>query len=129
MYPKNAVTLAMAVRPGDSLTATVTFKSSSSFVLTLANNTTNVSFQTTQSSRKARRNSVEWIMEGPSNVLSNFGTVPFSAASATISGKNGNLGSFTNANPITMVTSQGAVRAAPSSVTSGTSFSVTWKHS
>jgi len=128
MYPKSLVTLSMAVHPGDSITGVVKY-SSSSFTLTLTDNTTHVSFTTTQSSRKAQRSSIEWIMEGPSSgLLSDFGAVPFSAASGTISGKTAGLSSFTNAQPITMVTKSGAVRAQPSGVSSN-AFSVAWKHS
>jgi hypothetical protein len=53
---------------------------------------------------------------------------PFSSASATISGQTGGLGSFANADPITMVSQQGVTRAVPSGVTGGSSFGVTWQH-
>ncbi len=129
MYPKPLVGLGLAVRPGDSFTGEVTRSSSGAFVLKLTKNTTKASFQTTQTSKKARRTSVEWVMEGPSNgLLSNFGTQPFSGASATISGLTRNLGSFGNAERITMVTNQGVARAVPSAISGGTAFSVAWKH-
>jgi hypothetical protein len=129
MYPKSLVLLGLAVHPGDSFTGQVTRAASGAFVLKLTNNTTRASFQTTQSSKRARRTSVEWVMEGPSNgLLSNFGTEPFSAASATISGSTRNLGSFGNAERITMVTSQGVARAVPSAISGGTAFSVSWRH-
>ena len=129
LYPKPLVGLGLAVHPGDSFTGEVTSASSGAFVLKLTNNTTKASFQTTQSLKRARRSSVEWIVEGPSNgLLSNFGSVPFSAASATINGSTGNLGSFSNADRITMVTNQGVPRAVPSTISGGTSFSVTWRH-
>ena len=128
MYPKSLVVIGLAVHPGDSFTGEVT-RSGSSYVLKLTNNTTKTSFQTTQNSKRARASSVEWVLEGPSNgPLSNFGTQPFSAASATISGKTGNLGSFGNADRITMVNSQGETRAVPSSISGGTSFNVDWRH-
>jgi Peptidase A4 family len=130
MYPKGLVTLSLAVHPGDSFTGEVTGSSSGNFVLTLRNgNTGALLFQTTQSSKRARRSSVEWIMEGPSSgLLSNFGSVPFGAASATIGGTTANLGSL-NPDRITMVTNQGVPRAVPSPVSGGTSFSVSWQHS
>lgn len=131
MYPKSLVTVSIPVRAGDSFTAEVTYKGSSSFLLKLTNTTTGSIFQTTQSSRKAKRTSVEWIMEGPSGSgLSNFGSIGFSSAAATISGKTGSIGAFAGADPITMVTNGGLTRALPSSLTSsGSAFSVTWKHS
>jgi Peptidase A4 family len=128
MYPKSLVQLTMAVHPGDSFTGTVKYTSGSSFALTLTDNTTKATFTTTQSARKAARSSVEWIMEGPSNgLLSDFGSVSFSAASATIGGQTGGLSSFPGAQAITMVTNSGVVRAQPSAV-SGNAFSVAWKH-
>ncbi len=128
MYPKSLVKLSMTVHPNDSLTGEVTY-TGSGFVLKLTDNTTNTTFQTTQSSKKAQRTSVEWIMEGPSTgTLSDFGTVPFSAAAATIGGQTGSLGSFSGAQAITMVNKQGTVRAAPSSISGGSAFSVAWQH-
>jgi hypothetical protein len=127
MYPKSLVTIPMPVSPGHVYTGSVTY-SSGSFVLKLKDETNGATYQTTQSSRKARRSSVEWIMEGPSNgLLSNFGTVSFSSASATIGGVVVNPSS-SNAQAITMVTNGGAPRAVPSSP-SGGSFSVAWTHS
>jgi len=128
MYPKSLVTIPipMTVDSGDSFTGEVTY-TAGAYELRLTNNSTGASFQTTQTSKKAKRSSVEWIMEGPSRgLLTNFGTAPFSAASATINSHTGSLGSFTNAQPITMVTRAGATRAAPSAVSGGTAFSVNW---
>jgi hypothetical protein len=128
MYPKKLFTIGIPVRSGDSFTGEVTSTSATTFILRLTNNTTGASFQTTQTTRKARRSSVEWIMEGPSSgLLTNFGSVGFSSASATVNGQTANLGSLSNAQPITMVTGQGATRALPSSA-SGGAFSVTWQH-
>jgi hypothetical protein len=129
MYPKSLVSLGLAVHPGDSFTGEVTGGSSGDFILKLTNNTTKASFQTTQRSKRTRRSSVEWVLEGPSSgLLSNFGSQPFSAASATIDGSTRTLGSFGNIEPITMVNNQGAARAVPSAISGGTSFSVAWQH-
>jgi hypothetical protein len=111
MYPKSLVQLAMTVAPGNSFTGEVTYNGNSTFTLRLTNNSTGVTYSTTQTSRKAKRSSVEWIMEGPSNgLLSDFGQVPFTATSATISGV---TSSVTAASTITMVNNAGTVRAAP----------------
>jgi hypothetical protein len=132
MYPKSLVVInTVPVSPGNRFTAQVTANPANrSFTMTLTNTSTGNSFTTTQSSRKARRSSVEWVMEGPSNgLLTNFNTVGFSSASASISGVvNGNLGSFSNREPITMVNQQGIQRAVPTAVSGGTSFSVNWLH-
>jgi hypothetical protein len=128
MYPKKLFTIVIPVRPGDSFTGEVTSTSPTTFALRLTNNTSGASFQTTQTTRKAQRSSAEWIMEGPSSgLLTNFGSVGFSAASATINGQTANLGSLPNAQPITMVTQSGTPRATPSQV-SGGGFSVSWQH-
>jgi hypothetical protein len=132
MYPKSLVVISsISVTPGDSYTGTVTY-ASGVFTLSLTDNSTRTSFSTRQAAKASvKRSSVEWIMEGPSSgSLTNFGSVPFSGASATIGGVTGKLGSspLPNASPITMVTNNGTPRAVPSSPPSGGSFSVTWQH-
>lgn len=129
MYPKSLVKVPVAVTPGNSFTGEVTANSNSSFTLRLTDNSTGQSFSTTQSSKKAQRTSVEWIVEGPSNgLISNFGTDPFSSASATINGTTAGLSAFGSAaQPITLVNSAGTVRAQPSAV-SGNGFTDTWLH-
>lgn len=133
MYPKSLVQLRLAVHPGDNFTGQVTY-ASGSFTLTLTDNTTGVTSTTRQSSNKAARSSVEWIMEGPANTgLTSFGSIPFgsvpnSTDSATINGQAAPLSSFTNPQQITMTTNSGAVRALPSGL-SNSAFGETWKHS
>jgi hypothetical protein len=126
MYPKSLVKLSMAVHPRDSLTGIVTYVGGSSFTLKLTDNSTGASFTTTQTDSKATRTSVEWIMEGPaSGILSDFGSVTFSAASATIGGQTAGLSAFAGAHPITMVGPTGTTRAQPSAL-SASGFSVAW---
>jgi Peptidase A4 family len=83
----------------------------------------------------ASLSSAEWIAEAPSMCaqscrelpLTNFGTVDFSNASANGSAINGSTWSF---DPLTMVSGNGTVKAAPSTLDpTGSSFSVTWHHS
>jgi hypothetical protein len=129
MYPKSLVQISgVRVQPGDSFTGEVTYAGGTSYQLTLTNNTTGQSFSTSQSA-SAARSSVEWIMEGPSSgTLTNFGTVGFTGASATISSQTGTLGSYgSTADPITMVGKRGIQRAVPGAV-SGDAFSVDWLH-
>jgi Peptidase A4 family len=126
MYPKSLVVISMAVHPMDSFTGTVVY-SGSSFTLTLTDNTTRASFSTVQVAKSAARSSVEWIMEGPSNgLLSNFGSVQFSGASATIGGQ---PASPAGAQPITMVNAAGTTARAVPNLSSANSFGVTWEHS
>ena len=129
MYPKSAVTAALSVRPGDSITGTVSY-AAGLFTLSLKDNNTGASFSTVQTSKKATRSSVEWIVEGPSNgLLSDFDSVPFSGASAAINGQTASLGSLAGEYPITMQTASVAPRAVSSAITGGNAFSVSWQHS
>jgi peptidase A4-like protein len=131
MYPKPLnVISSVPVIPNHSYTAEVTSTSPSTYLLKLTDNSTNPvkSFSVTQTSKKAKRSSVEWVMEGPSSgLLTNFGTVNFTAASATIGGQTKSVADFgAAADPITMINSQGATRAAPFGL-SGSSFGVRWQ--
>ena len=128
MYPKFPVNLSLAIRPGDSITGSVTTNGSGRFTLTIRDNTTGGSFTTTQTLKKARLASAEVIAEAPSGSggvlpLTNFGTASFSAA--TVNGVA--IGSF-NPDKIDMV-SGGVTKAQTSALSGGTSFSVAWKHS
>jgi hypothetical protein len=128
MYPKKlAIISAIKVHPGDGFTATVSY-ASGGFTMALTDTTTGAHFATTQSSNKTQRSSVEWIMEGPSSGnLTDFNSISFTSASATIGGQTVSPGSA-NADPITMVTSQGTPRAIPG-LNGRSAFGVTWQHS
>jgi Peptidase A4 family len=129
MYPKYPVYLNLTVRPGDQLSAAVTY-SRGSFTLTISDATAARpwTFTTTQRLRSAQLLSAEVIVEAPSSrsgvlPLANFGTVSITASTA-----NGqHLGAF-SPEMLTMVASDGTVKAQPSSLANGTDFSVTWKH-
>ena len=129
MYPKSTVVIpAITVHAGDKFTATVSY-ASGVFTMTLDDTTTGKSYSITQTSKKAKRSSVEWIMEGPSRGnLTNFGSLSFTSPSATIGGQTVTPDSA-GADPITMVTKQGADRAVPSLVGKNGAFGVTWQHS
>jgi hypothetical protein len=128
MYPKFPVTLSLPVKPGDSISASVTTSGNGKFTLTITNNTARATYQTTQTLKRAKLASAEVIAEAPSGSggvlpLTNFGTASFSAA--TVNGAS--IGSW-NPDRIDMV-SNGVTKAATSALSGGTSFSVTWKHS
>lgn len=135
MYPKASVTIrALTIRPGDVISAEVNYSSSrksSGFTLTLKDVTTGKSFSTLMKSN-AKRSSAEWVVEAPWSggvlPLANFGTVPFSSASATINGHTGGISDAAWQNdPITMVSSSGHTLAVPSALSlAGSSFSDTW---
>jgi Peptidase A4 family len=127
MYPKYPVNLSLPVRPGDSLSASVTTSGNGHFTLTITNNTAHATYQTTQTLKRAKLASAEVIAEAPSGSggvlpLTNFGTASFS--SATVNGQS--IGSW-NPDRIDMV-ANGVTKASTSALSGGTSFSVTWKH-
>ena len=102
----------------------MSFVGAGSYRLTLADTNTGQSFATTQKLPSAKRASAEAIVEAPSSggvlPLANFGTATFAGVSA-----NGAALATFNPEPITMVNSSGAVKAAPSAI-SGGNFSVKW---
>jgi hypothetical protein len=127
MYPKFPVNLSLAVRPGDSISGSVTTDGAGHFTLTISDSSTGQSFTTTQRLPRARLASAEAIAEAPSGSggvlpLTNFGTVGFSAT--TVNGQP--IGNF-GPDKIDMV-SGSTVKAQTSTLSSGTNFSVTWKH-
>ena len=128
MYPKFPTNLSLTIRPGDSISASVTTDGRGSFNLTITNNSTGQTFATTQRLKRASLASAEVIAEAPSSSsgvlpLTNFGTAGFSAA--TVNGQA--IGTF-NPDKIDMV-SGSTVKAQTSALSGGTSFSVSWKHS
>ena len=142
MYPAASVDISTTqypVKPGDTLTASVT-RTGTSYTLSMTSSE-GWTFSTTQTGSDAN-SSAEWIAESPSICvlvfcrnaqLSNFGTVTFSSSEAATGGALQPVSSFTtNSGPhdITMTTSSGVTRALPSALsTNGEGFSDTWHHS
>jgi hypothetical protein len=128
MYPKFPVNLSLTIRPGDSISASVTTDGSGHFTLTIRDTTTGGSFSTNQHLSHAKLLSAEAIAEAPSGSggvlpLTNFGTASFSSVMVN----NQSIGAF-NPDRIDMV-SGSTTKATTSALSGGTSFSVTWKHS
>ncbi len=133
LYPKPGWRINKPVSAGDTFAAQVTYASGNKYNLTITN-VGKWSYSTTQTNN-GQRSSAEWVVEAPWSggvlPLANFGTISFSGAQATI---NGHTGTISDSNwqkdPITMVTSDGTVKAQPSGLSpDGTGFSVTWQHS
>jgi hypothetical protein len=127
MYPKFPVNLSLTIRPGDTLSASVTTDGSGSFTLAIRDTTSGRSFTTVQKLRRAKLGSAEVIAEAPSSgsvlPLANFGSVGFSAA--TVNGQP--IGNF-HPDRINMVSGT-TTKATTSALSNGTAFSVTWHHS
>jgi hypothetical protein len=129
----------LAIHPGDKITAEVKY-ANSKFTATITDTTTKKSFSISSKVNSAARSSAEWVTEAPYSggilPLANFGTISWgsdytgvsSTNFATVSGKAGAIGSFgSNVHEMTMVTSNGATKASPSSLsTDGTSFTIMW---
>jgi hypothetical protein len=140
MYPKASVSLSSSkypVKPGDSLSAFVSV-SGKKFTLSISSSR-GWTFTTVKTGTSAlKQSSAEWIAESPEvggslAKLADFGTMGFTSSTAEINGgANEPISSFTakgGPHAITMVTSGGATRAAPSALNpSGNGFTVTWDH-
>lgn len=136
MFPNVSHTISFfTVTPGVTYTAEVQSAGGDNFTLTLSGGGNNPFTLTTPLGLDPSLGSAEWIAEASSMCtkscrelpLTNFGAVNFSGASADGSAINNSAWSF---DPLTMVTSGGTVKAAPSSLDStGSGFSVTWRHS
>jgi len=127
MYPAYPVNFSNTVRPGDHFTSTITASSSKTFTLVLTDSTQGWTRTVTKSLSSAALASAEVIAEAPSSSsgvlpLTNFGTVSFSGATA-------NGQSIGNYSPdrINMV-SGSTTKASTSALSSGSAFTVTWKH-
>jgi hypothetical protein len=129
MLPAVSHTISLKVSPGDSVTVTITQKSTDKWTITLKNNTTGQDFTATETYHSSL-SSVEWIEEAPTGgrrvyPLDNFGTISFTGGSTVVGGKSLTI-SAAGAKPVSMNDSTGAVVAAPSKLASdGKGFTVT----
>jgi len=100
LYPRPPVMLRTVVRPGDTLSATVSV-SKKTVVVRLKNVTTGKLFTKRLHMNRPDLGSAEWVAEAPSGCdyagncstlpLTNFGTVAFSHGTATIKGHKGRI--------------------------------------
>ena len=138
MYPAGMVELPGTVKPGDVVTASVTWLGGGNCSLYMEDPAEGWTYGPVNvgGSSSAQDMSAEWVVEAPSSYsgvlpLADFLTpVEFTGCSATISGATGpiNDSAFTW-DSMTMVTRSGTVKAQPTPLGSGgSSFSVTWSH-
>jgi hypothetical protein len=138
MYPAGSVNLSASqfrVRPGDSLTASVSVVNSR-FTLSLTSSE-GWKFETVrQSSADLHQSSAEWIAEAPAvngstSALSKFAPIRFSRCeAATNNGSATAIASGNRTEHLLDMVSDGGVKMATSSTLSptGNDFSVTWQH-
>jgi len=129
--PQASHPVPLAVHSGDSVTVSITLQpqAQDEWLVAFSNNTTGQTYQVTEHYTSSM-SSVEWIEEAPSTMrgrqlpLDNFGTVNFSAGSATRNGQTVTIAS-TGAQAISMVSSGGQPLARPSALgPDGASFTV-----
>ncbi len=137
MYPAGSVNLNLKIKPGDVITAEVSYIGSNRFTLHITDGSQ--SFSITKKEAGAQRSSAEWIQEAPSSgigvlPLSNFGTIHFSKAQATICGTTGPIDYSawsSKIDEINMVNNAGATKATTGGLTDSgspltSSFSVSY---
>jgi len=130
MLPNVAQQIPVTINGGDSITVSVTERSTNQWQISFKDNTNAQQPYTTTALYFSSLSSAEWIEEAPSNgrrilPLANFGTVDFSGGS-TIENRNHDTIAQSNAQPVIMVNSSGQALATPSSLSSdGASFSIT----
>jgi len=136
MYPTNDIQLVgESVAAGDSVSASVV-RSGDSYTLSVTDSTHSAnSFTTTQTCSDCDNSSAEWVAEAPCCTnsggilpLADFGSWTESGATVTEGSTSGVISSFTD-DEITMVDSAGRVKAQPSALSTGNSFSDTWERS
>jgi hypothetical protein len=130
MFPAFPVNYSNTVRPGDHLSASVTYLGSNNFSLHIADSTQGWSHTVTKSLAGAARSSAEVIVEAPSSSggvlpLADFGTVSLSGSTANGSA----IGNDSGITQITMVNNSGQDKDTCSGLSGGENFSCTWLRS
>jgi hypothetical protein len=126
MYPANPVNFSNTVKPGDSMSASVTFSGTKTYTLVLKDNTRGWTQTITKNQSGLDRSSAEVITEAPSSEsgvlpLADFGTISYSTSSANGSSLGGQ-----SPIAITMINNSGQDKDSTSSIGSGGAFSNTW---
>jgi hypothetical protein len=126
MYPAYPVNFSNTVKPGDAMSASVTFSGSDTYTLVLHDATQGWTQTVVQNESGLDRSSAEVITEAPSSntgvlPLADFGTINYSTSSA-----NGSSLGTQNPVQIIMVDNSGNEKDSTSSISSGGAFSNTW---
>jgi len=126
MYPAYPVNFSNTVRPGDSMSASVTFSGTETYTLVLKDSTQGWTQTITKNQTGLDRSSAEVITEAPSSnsgvlPLADFGTVSYSTSAA-----NGTSLGSQSPTEIVMINNSGADKDSTSSIGSGGAFSNTW---
>jgi hypothetical protein len=126
MYPADPVYYTNTVKPGDTISASVTFSGTETYKLVLTDETQGWTQTQTINETGLDRSSAEVITEAPSSEsgvlpLADFGTVNFGSSDA-----NGTSLGSQSPTEIIMIDSSGADKDSTSAISSGGAFSNTW---
>ena len=125
MYPAAPVYLSSSsypVRAGDSIHASVTHTSGSTYTLAISDTTRGWNYSTNKSLSGARNANAEAIIESPPGKYPNFGTLKFTSVTA-------NGSPIGNYSPVAMDPSaNGVYEAHASALSGGNSFTMTYSH-
>lgn len=126
MFPAFPVNFTNPLSPGDSMSASVTFSSTSTFTLVLKDNTKGWTQTITKNQTGLARSSAEVITEAPSSnsgvlPLADFNTISYSSSTA-----NGTSIGSQSPTSITMVNNSGADKDSTSGINASGGFSNTW---
>jgi hypothetical protein len=126
MFPAAPVNFPNTVRPGDKMTASVTFSGTETYTLVLKDTTEGWTQTVTKNQAGLARSSAEVITEAPSSnsgvlPLADFGTVSYSATSA-----NGASLGTQSPTEIIMIDNSGAQKDSTSAINSAGGFSNAW---
>jgi hypothetical protein len=127
-YPNPSFSFGDTVKPGDTISASVTYEGGSNFEYTLADETQGWSVSTQQTESGAQRSSAEVIIEAPCCTASG-GILPladFGTAHLSNSVVDGSPIGDTSPEQITMVDNSGRDKDTVSSLSSNENFSATW---
>jgi len=129
MYPAYPVNFSNTVRPGDSLSASVTFSGTETYTLVLKDSTQGWTQTITQNETGLARSSAEVITEAPS---SNTGVLPladFVTVTYSVSAANGTSLGTQNPTGIVMINNSGQDKDSTSAINGSGGFSNTWLRS
>jgi peptidase A4-like protein len=126
MYPANPVYYTNTVKPGDAMSASVTFSGTETYTLVLKDTTQGWTQTQTINESGFDRSSAEVITEAPSSEsgvlpLADFGTVNYGSSDA-----NGTSLGSQSPTEIVMIDNSGADKDSTSAINSGGGFSNTW---
>jgi Peptidase A4 family len=129
MYPADPVYYTNTVKPGDAMSASVTFSGTETYTLVLTDATQGWTDTVTKNETGLDRSSAEVITEAPSSntgvlPLADFGTVNYTASTA-----NGTSMDTQSPTEIIMVDNSGAEKDTTSTMSSSGAFSNTWERS